>query len=427
VLSQEQREKAGEISLALSWGYAELDEAVLWADSIIENADLIHDTIFSVSLAKNASSAIDSLNDLSEGASEWRILKRFLKRFQTVKSLPVAQALKLAEELYYRSIRDNAPNQFSCFHNHWDIIGLARDGHIKAEPDTATKEFLDDIRKCADSDWTYDEVTTKKAPIEAVQSSNEFQRPVILNTQKLDRPTNCIHCGDNGGFNYGHAKNDEGSIRHSAFLSLKKYKPLRFGSLYKCTNCDSYWYYNPDRDWMGYTPDSRLALILNWNESKISLSGKYKKILKSIGMTPSDIYGNGRQYKEFPCRIVTAGGEVTDFGIVSLQKHPPYEPHRKYCLASEVVELSESWYALPLDVRVATSRARERNMGYAPTLIESNGKQFTLNWTTNFFSKEGHNASDVQISSETRHMNAMPIIAKSAVDITYFIADPVEF
>ncbi len=173
---------------------------------------------------------------------------------------------------------------------------------------------------------------------------------------------------------------------------------------------------------MSVVPADRVDLILEWNNGPILLSQEYVQRLERIGATPPDSYGNGRQHKRTPCSVTTTGGERIDLAVVSIQAHAPFETHRNYRLGTEIARLDESPYALPLDVRIATSRAEEIRMGLAPTIIEmTDGKRFTLNWTTHFLVKEGYRAADARVAEG--NLLPMPEIADEPKEIIYFVVD----
>ena len=175
---------------------------------------------------------------------------------------------------------------------------------------------------------------------------------------------------------------------------------------------------------MNFVPRDRLSIIRDWNEQQIILSPAHLKELERIGRTPPDIYGNGSRFHETPCGVVTKSGERIDLSVISRQNHAPFEEQRQYRLASEIDDIYASPYALPLAVRIATSKADEIRMGLAPTLIEQpDGQLILLNWRQNFFVREGCKASDVVLAERQLDMNAPPEIYSSQKNITYFVAD----
>ena len=147
LVTRDLQEKAGEISLALTWGFTDLAEAVAWADFIIEQSDNISDEIVSVSLSKSIPDAISQLSKLAKGCDKWNVLRLFLQRFSNLDSIPYAQASKLGKNLYHFCIiNEPAPKEMECLYFHHDSVQLALDG-VYGEPNVAVRELLDDIRK----------------------------------------------------------------------------------------------------------------------------------------------------------------------------------------------------------------------------------------------------------------------------------------
>jgi hypothetical protein len=201
--------------------------------------------------------------------------------------------------------------------------------------------------------------------------------------------------------------------------------PLRQGTLYRCKACGRSWYLDGTTDMMSLVPEDRVSLILAWNEHAICLSKGIVAKLDGIGRTPPDKYGNGRQYREIPCGVITSSGERVDPAIVSFQTHAPFEPWRHCRLGSEISEVYPSPYALPLPVRIATSEADEIRMGFAPTVIEMPDERFLiLNWRPNFLVKDGFRAEEARVSRRRLGSGEAPeIVSAPAKEVTYFIAD----
>ena len=175
---------------------------------------------------------------------------------------------------------------------------------------------------------------------------------------------------------------------------------------------------------MNFVPRERVGLIQEWNDHPIFIGPEYLAKLEEIGRTPPDLCGNGAQFHETPCGVLTKFGERIDLSIVSVQRHAPFEDWRQYRLASEIETIYPSPYALPLPVRTATSRADEIRMGFAPTVVElPNGQIVILNWTQNFFVREGCDASAIVLSQKRLDMKSSPEIYSPPKNITYFVAD----
>lgn len=203
-------------------------------------------------------------------------------------------------------------------------------------------------------------------------------------------------------------------------LKFDKYKNLRFGSIYSCKKCKTLWYYHPDYTPLRRIPEDQLETILFWNDGKIELSNANKITLTSIGETPCGIHNYRKNFTQFPSGVLTMEGEKIDLAIVSFQKHAPYEEN--YRLGDEIREIYESPYALPLDVRQATSVAHESSNSFYPTYITIGERKFIINGRVNFFYSI-LDAQEAKLAEKDKCATKTPII-DDPPNITYFVCDP---
>ena len=238
-------------------------------------------------------------------------------------------------------------------------------------------------------------------------------------------PKVCDHCqrGSLISYTLTAAKTRDNPQTAKAATSLKHYRKLRFGAIYRCRHCRAAWHYNPDSDRMSFIQDQSLKLIRQWNRRPITLTPEQHLLLSKITPTQSLSFADRRYAKEVPCRVVTTDGSVFDCAIVSIQNYAPHE-NASYRLGSEIAEISASPHLLPLNVRTATANARERRNSFAPTIIDVNGEIFTLNWEHTFFKKDNLSAKDVTLSNlEFDDINDMPSLAGGGYDIVFFVVD----
>ena len=247
-------------------------------------------------------------------------------------------------------------------------------------------------------------------------------------SRQLGREATCSFCqaGSTISFNWQYAlKNSKSDLPKNKELYVNPQK-LKTGTLFQCKNCSSYWYLDADEQFMNVVHEDKLDVIRAWSEKSLTLTEDQKKALGDIGVTPPDLYSNGSKFKETPCKVKTKTGELFEYAIVTIQSHAPFEEWREYRLASEIEKISSSLYALPLEVRLATTQADEIRMGFAPTLVElSNGQRTILNWTTNFLKINGVETSDTKVCKESINASDMPAIYKSTEKVVYFVADPI--
>ncbi len=247
-----------------------------------------------------------------------------------------------------------------------------------------------------------------------------------ISSSRLGRSPNCKNCGSGStiSFNWEYAKTTTRPEDQRDLSVFVEPKALRYGVLYKCRSCGQPWYLCGDPAFMNFVPMERLPIIERWNEQPIVLPTEFTECLAVIGATPPDIYGNRSQFQETPCAVTTIDGQEIDMAVISIQRHAPFEEWRKYDFATEIASVSLSPYALSLAVRVASSKAHEVRMGFAPTLVETgDGEVVTLNGTQNFFVWRNCKAGDVVVSQRRFDWTTAPPVYNGAKNVVYFIAD----
>jgi len=136
------------MALAISWGYANVSEAVEWADEQIALSRIPDHRLTEISLAKSVSEAVTPLNSLSKDVDIWVATTFFLRRFLSQNEMQPAEASKLAERLFYLAIDKDAPEPFQRLAYYWDEIDLAVDG-VYGDPKVCVAEFLGIIKSVA--------------------------------------------------------------------------------------------------------------------------------------------------------------------------------------------------------------------------------------------------------------------------------------
>lgn len=251
-----------------------------------------------------------------------------------------------------------------------------------------------------------------------------------ISSRQIGKEAKCSFCqaGSTISFSWQYAlKNSKSDLPKNKELYINPQK-LKTGTLFQCNSCGAHWYLDADEQFMNHVKEEKLDIINSWSDTSLKLSADQIEALNSIGMTPPDLYGNGSKFKETPCQVKTKNGELFECAIVTIQSHAPFEEWREYRLSSEIEEISISPYALPLDVRLATTQADEIGMGFAPTLVElSNDQGMVLNWTNNFLKIKGVNTSDTKVSKGRANTSNMPAIYQSTEKVIYFVVDPIPY
>jgi hypothetical protein len=168
----------------------------------------------------------------------------------------------------------------------------------------------------------------------------------------------------------------------------------------------------------------RRPLLLEWDRRPLLPSPEVLAAAQGIGATPPDVYGNGTDQVQVPCEVLTTHGERFEMALLSFQAHPPLEDaYFTVRLIDEVAVVAPSEFALPRPVRLATTRAVEVSMGFAPTVVHSpDGRAFALNWTTNFFATEGSRGRDLALAAVTPEQRP-PVISEDSRAVACFVGD----
>ena len=248
-----------------------------------------------------------------------------------------------------------------------------------------------------------------------------------LRTSRLGAASTCDACGANSllSFNWHHAieRGTADGLNHVA--TFREWQKLRRGQFFRCGVCNEVWYLDAGPGNLTHVQPERLPLVLAWSENAITLSAANLAIVDSIGPTPPDVYGNGRERRVTPCQVTTHAGERFDKAFICVQADAPVASHINFRLGSEIADVKESPFALPRAVREASSRAYEIRMGYSPTLIEMpGGAKFIMNGMTSFMAVPGYEASQARLASGgDMTLEAAPRFVETPDDVVYFIMD----
>jgi hypothetical protein len=209
----------------------------------------------------------------------------------------------------------------------------------------------------------------------------------------------CKHCGrpDSVGFSLWEESNP--------FIQKFQFKrKLKFGDLVACPLCESFFIklkdprdINSDMISLDFISNEDLQDIEVWESKNLTPTPKQKKILKKIQATPPDIYTNGSEYIQFPCKCILKDGRVLELCILQFRRTPPQiEEKGEIIYLDQVKEILESEYTLSPKVRFATTQAEEIRMSYAPTVVKlPKGGKYVFNWTNHFFATQKVKGKDI--------------------------------
>ena len=223
----------------------------------------------------------------------------------------------------------------------------------------------------------------------------------VFGTSRLGAEPTCAACGAGAtiSFNWGYAQERRSPEDVERINLFAAWKSLRRGALYRCRVCQTVWHLDGRSERMTHVDEQRLELVLAWDAAPITLTPDLVSTVQQIGPTPPDVYGNGRERLVTPCAVHTNAGETFERAMICVQRDAPVEDHMRFRLGSEVASIQESTFALPAEVRRASSLAQEMRMGFSPTLIEMpDGRRFVMNGMTSFMLVDGYAAKDAQVT-----------------------------
>lgn len=247
-----------------------------------------------------------------------------------------------------------------------------------------------------------------------------------VSTSRLGAEPTCETCRAGGvvSFNWDFAQERGSAEDLDRVAPFVPWKDLRRGTLFRCNVCGQVWHLDGGGQIMTHVADERLPLVLQWNEEPIALTEDLQARLEQIGPTPPDVYGNWSDRRVTPCRVATITGEVVDPAMVCVQLEAPIQVGMDFRLGNEVADVTESEFALPLDVRLASSRAEEMRNGFSPSLIQMpDGNRFVLNGMTSFMAEQGYKAGDARTALGNYFGEDPPPAFVREPAVTYFVVD----
>jgi hypothetical protein len=164
-------------------------------------------------------------------------------------------------------------------------------------------------------------------------------------------------------------------------------------------------------------------LVAEWDAHSLLPSETDIEVMREIGGTESDLYGNGEGEFKFPCRVNWTNGGSSDPCVIIVTKQPPLsEWQHRTGLFAEVASVEPSGYALPPDVRVATYNAPEVSMGFCPVRLKSpSGAPFVINGPCDVFWHGDLKGCQISLdASVMRHRDNTSII-NTPIDAISFV------
>jgi hypothetical protein len=203
----------------------------------------------------------------------------------------------------------------------------------------------------------------------------------------------------------------------SQFIEIQPIVAWKFGHLYQCSRCSCYWFLPEHKQYIARIHDNLLPLAHHWNQTPLTLNSLLLSALTKIG----GVEGS-KDCIAIPCAVKNVSGEYHDKAIVLISKQPPYFWYNPQIVhwADELVAINPSPFALPIDVRRASSQKREISMGFAPVgVVDNKGTEYTLPCESRFF--DSNNVKGEEVSLSGREKKWKKTVLPSPAKAFYFV------
>jgi hypothetical protein len=215
----------------------------------------------------------------------------------------------------------------------------------------------------------------------------------------------------------------ETDLRHLV-ESLAHERPLKAGALYRCTVCHQPWFMGEDGRMLTHVPRERESVLAAWSAVSLVPREEHLQVLRAIGGSGADHYGDCAGSLRFPCSVRLRDGRWADPAILLLTEDPPIGPQDDITLCDAVASIEPTRFALPAAVRLATSAAEEVRMGFAPTRVSTrDGRRFVLNWWCDVVNAGGVMGSELALTDEIFDANPSNTLSAGSTRATYVYAD----
>ncbi len=184
------------------------------------------------------------------------------------------------------------------------------------------------------------------------------------------------------------------------FSEIEPIEAWKFGHLYQCSRCSCSWFLPEHKQFLQRINDNLLPLARYWNQTSLTLNSSTLSALAKIG----GVEGS-KDCISIPCVVENVSGGYHDKAVVLISKQPPYfwyEPTIVHW-ADQLATINPSPFALPLDVRKASSEKREVSMGFAPVgIVDRQGTEYTLSYESRFFDNNGIKGEEISLSGREK-------------------------
>lgn len=212
----------------------------------------------------------------------------------------------------------------------------------------------------------------------------------FLKKQKKD---GCPNCYEKNIIGFG------ADYLQSKFISsIKLIDEIGGIKVYKCEKCEALFYIKGNM--YEKIIDGQIELLKEWCKRNLVCSDKLREEIDKIGLT-NDWSSN----RIVPCKIELNIGEEYEYTTIIFSNRPPlghfYSTFKNVFFIDDVKHVSESEFAVSLDIRRQAERSEERRMGFYPTVLKNNDdKKVVLNGISIFFNSNNIKGSELKLANE---------------------------
>lgn len=146
--------------------------------------------------------------------------------------------------------------------------------------------------------------------------------------------------------------------------------------------------------------DGQIELLKEWCKRNLVCSNKLRVEIDKIGLT-----NDWSSDKIVPCKIELNNGEEYEYTTIILSSRPPlghfYSTFKNVFFIDDVKHVSESEFAVSVDIRRQAEKSEERRMGFYPTVLKNkDGRKMVLNGISIFFNSNNIKGSELTLANE---------------------------
>jgi hypothetical protein len=248
----------------------------------------------------------------------------------------------------------------------------------------------------------------------------------VLSTQTfgaVDSGGPCACGGPYVSFDIAYARSGKHEGLKKVLTTLLEERRLKVGAIYRCEACRQPWFLDAFGRMLHRVPREREALLEKWGVTELVPSNEHRAILRSIGGSGADLYGNSAGELRFPCSVRLPDCVTINPALLVLTKAAPIGGDMAILYDSALL-IEPTPFSLPPAVRLATLRAEEVRMGFAPTAVSTrDGRHFVLNWSCELVHVGDVRGEDLALTHDVFDATRANLLSAASTPTTYVYAD----